>query len=234
MTFSELLLEARYYLHDTRKIDGTLITAVGEDGIRWTSTLLASVTKNALIEMARVLIAYKLGNNIAYNIQTRIVNCEILADNMYGLLNLSDGEIYNFYKVLKIQRENSSDIYDFIEDDKFFDMVWRNSNIDSAGAIDKKCFTSVYDTTAKQIKVLVLPNPESNITNCKAIVKYSLESIFTITSVEPLPFINSIDLAFDFIEKHAYAMQYAPQLVQMKNEVIKGKLDQMKLGEMKN
>lgn len=232
MTFSEFLLEGRQYLHDIRKIDGTLITTATEDGIRWTSSLLVSIGRDALIEMARTLLASKLENNFAYDVNTRIVNCKIVPDNTYGVLELLDGETYDFYSILGVQVGVSKEIYDPIKDKaEFFDKAWRTGDVSSAGSISHKCFTVVYDQAAKKQKVLVLPNPATEITGCKAVVQYSLEASFILVSTDQLPFVNSVDLAFDFLRKTAYLKEHNIQQAQAATEVINAKIALMKAGK---
>jgi hypothetical protein len=58
MTLGSFILTLRKRLQDNYKTDGSLIAAAGDDGIRWSSAELLSITNEAMVESANLLYTY--------------------------------------------------------------------------------------------------------------------------------------------------------------------------------
>jgi len=194
MLFKDFVLEVRKRLQDMRKADGTLITVATEDGIRWSSDVLTSVCSGQLMECLRTFSAMKLRPwiNEAAQYQNISSGAKITAGT--GVINV--GTIV-FSKILNIQEKATpTRIYEFIEQELFFDMRYKTQDIDGA------YYSYFYDTNVNKVQAQVLPPPAMDI-DIAIVVKVPLDSIYTLDSTIVLPFIDITDLLIDYAEMEA-------------------------------
>lgn len=236
MTFSEFVLESRKRLHDYRNSNMEVITDASKDGIRFTSEQLQSICKGALQEMLRTFRALKLDNYIHTEVQHQFMDCEIASGS--GVLNnITDG----FQKIKRIQADDISVIYDYIEPEEFFSKKWRTAILDvvtpSSGsctvkeiqAIGEAWFTVTWDAANKKPIINTLPLPSAKIENCKAVVVYPLNAFFTLASTTDLPFIDIDDIMLDYAEKQARQIDHNNQQVDLVMKTIQNKLGELSL-----
>ena len=232
MTFPELVIKARYRLHDIRTADGAIITDAATDGIRWSSTQLTSLCKGAIHELLRTLRGFvardksqrvksTLNNFINNSVQTQIVTCKIEKDsgNVSGLPD-------KFYKLHRLQAPDFSLIYDEVDAEVFFSKKWRLLDISSIDEcpIDERWFCPVWDADKGKIVVKTIPILTEDITNVRAILTLPIDSLLTLTSTTDLPFVDLDDIILDFIERQGSIEEHNPQQAKYLMELITLKL----------
>ena len=228
MTFSELILDARYRLHDIRDNSGSIITDSSKDGIRWTSVLLQQISKSALTEMSRTLLAFGLKPYINNSYRTKKVNVTIDTDVSTGVStvsNLPSGT----YKILRIQvAAHPEDIYKELTPEEFASRRYLTTSDDDGDYIDKKGFFRYYDEVSLELITEVTPAISGSM-GAEAFLYYGLENQFVITNADDLPFMDINDLMLDFIEKEARIREHNPQQVKEMETSIMTKLKELQI-----
>jgi len=139
MTFGNLILRLRERLGDMRKSDSSAITAISQDGIRWTSASLIDISNSAISETIRLISIYKTNNlmlqqlysmfGIIYPTTISIINGDgtitepilyvselSVNDKLYAYIT---PEKYLFYKTQKLS---------LLKDELFFTIVFDSLN----------------------------------------------------------------------------------------------------------
>lgn len=229
MTFSNLILLARKRLHDYRDENAGIITDASDDGIRWSSDELQQVCRGALQEMLRTFRAMKLHDYIHTDVQyQRIVVSLSTSGEVQNLPPIPSGN--GFIRVERITTPDLGIIYHRVKHSEFDSKRWRITAADSNDTnLTEGVFASWWDTVNNELVTLVYPFPTSTVENCIAQVIVPLNSLFTLTSIVELPFIDIDDIILDYIEMHGALIDHDRALVQYNRELINTKLQELKL-----
>jgi len=235
MTFSELVLEVRLRVHDTRQLDGTFITSATDDGIRWSSAQIQSISKGALAEIQRTFDGFNkkdlLTNHLNIGAFTRVDSLQFTGtagDFAEAVAPVGS------YRILRIQETDDvlkTNIYLPIKPEEFFSKVWLAVNEET----QERGFTEVFEEGDSLRHVYIVPNPGDTLTvETSIIYRISPSSLYNTGSAVQLPFIDIDDLILDYAEKQARQIEHNPQQVQVIQDQINTKWLEMGIEIQRN
>lgn len=197
MTFSELIIRARYRVYDVRDSEGNIITDPTKDGIRWTSDSLVVSAREALMELTRDIISFDYRHYF---------NSAYIYRNVPGVLKPTgiveiDSNVIGKISGIRRMMNYNKDIYDYVTPELFYSKDYENS------LLENDYVFSLSSDQDNNIVVNVLPLPESDI-NVKLICYIDLSTVFSLVYTNNLPFINIDDLMLDYIVRNCNIIEH--------------------------
>jgi hypothetical protein len=193
MTLKDLVLEVRQRLQDMRTREGTIITDITEDGIRWSAANLLGIVNDAFTETTRLIITAYDNNTVTQQLANDIMQAHQTANYTAAGLELPATAFF----VTSVNEQGKTDSpYGYTTPRRYYDYAAQSAS-PKAG---EKFYTVVYDAENNVRKLLLLPAEE------KAIIYtyvYSIENLSLNDSNQVLPFYGVKDLLKDVAEREA-------------------------------
>src|SRR5690606_1908021 len=119
MTLLQLVLDLRQRLQDMRKENGTVITTISEDGIRWTSSNLLGIINDAFTEATRLIATYAKNP-----IMSQLANDTLIATTAEAYTDAGINLPASALMVTSVVNQGENDsFYGFIPAKKFYEYL---------------------------------------------------------------------------------------------------------------
>lgn len=165
MTFGNFALRVRKRLQDSYKPDGTAITLISENGLRWSSSELIEICSGAISKLTRFMKIYDvapifktMGNdNLATTATVITVTTTGISESLPNTVLI----------VLSVSDSESG--YEYITPDKYQDFLKEENK----PPVDGKYYTIMWDVTAKAKKIFIIPKGSAVTLNYEFVYYFS-------------------------------------------------------------
>lgn len=203
MTFGEFILKLRERLNDIRQADVSLITTADQDGRRWTSARLITISNDALLEGMRLIALYSKSpvmEQLAGDLHGVIAYSVLDAPTISGLVATTPLPTDSIAIIELIG--NLSSEYHYIKPTAFTAFL---SDTTLLSRTDK-VFTILYDTATSTKMINILNYVEGEVITGTYLI---CKSNYTVDDIDDEFFVRGLDdLFLDIAERNARDIEH--------------------------